>query len=440
MILEKIKEVFGWGEEKKEIEEPESKGELSLEEIRESVRREKNLSKRETRKNLQPILEKISNVRKKIEDLRKDLKSAEPSEEIHPNVYKSAREAQRLLLKKVSRAIGEMEVPSDPNWNNLLNFNRDLQNAGNLLRNSIISHGNQVSVLSEGEVDKLRHLTDSLRSLSKELNTSLRKRKLELDDFDEFLDDISERDQLLDERDKVERKIGDLRERKEKIEEELNKKKSSLESLKKSSRFEELKESEQKRKEYEQRKKRIRRKMNSTISDLFRPLRKMDKMIERDEHMVNRDVLDALDMYLDDPVESALSESEDLPKLRSMLGELKDLLEDKMKLSARERKKRLDEVREIIENNKVEKLREEYFRIEKNQKKLKQEKESSSLLGKKNKLEKSIQSKESELKKLKNEIDDLEEKLDDVNNQIESKERELKEGTRTLLDAEVENI
>ncbi|KXA90881.1 hypothetical protein AKJ57_03260, partial [candidate division MSBL1 archaeon SCGC-AAA259A05] len=395
---------------------------------------------RETKKSLQPTFEKISNIREKIEDLRRDLKSAEPSEEVHPNVYKSAREAQRLLLKKVSRASDEMEVPSDPDWNSLLNFNRTLQNAGNLLRNSIISHGNQVSALFEGKVDKLRRLTDSLKSLSKELNTALRKRKLELDDFDKFLQDISERDHLLDEEDKIEGKIRELKNRKRKIEEDLNKKESSLESLKKSSRFQELKKSKQKRKEYNRRKKRIRRKINSTISDLFRPLRKMDKMIERDEHMVNREVLDALDMYLDDPVKAVLSESEDLPKLKSMLGELEDLLEDKMKLSDRERKKRLEEVREIIENKKVEKLREKYFRIEENQKELKQERESSSLLGKKNKLEKSIRNKKSELKKLENKIDDLEEELGEIEDQIKNREREIQEKTRSLLNAEIESI
>ncbi|KXA93179.1 hypothetical protein AKJ65_06540, partial [candidate division MSBL1 archaeon SCGC-AAA259E19] len=188
------------------------------------------------------------------------------------------------------------------------------------------------------------------------------------------------------------------------------------------------------------RKKRIRRKINSTISDLFRPLRKMNKMIERDEHMVNREVLDALDMYLDDPVEAALSESEDLPKLKSMLGELRVLLNDKMKLSDRERKKRLEEVGEIIENKKIEKLREKYFRIEENREKLKEERESSSLLRKKNNLEKSVQNKKSELKKLENKIDSLKEDLDELNNQIENKEKEIQEKTRTLLDVEIESL
>lgn len=440
MILEKLKSIFGVEEERKEEEKLPEEKKLSIEEVRERVTKKKNLSKRETKSNLQSTLEKISNVRRKIKDLRKDLKSAEPSEEVHPNIYKSAREAQRLLLKKIGRASGEMEVPSDPNWNSLLNFNRDLQNAGNLLRNSIISHGNQVSALFEGKVGKLKRLTDTLKSLSKELNTTLRKRKLELDDFDKFLNDISERDHLLDEKDKIERQIKDLENRKTKVEEDLSKKESSLESLKKSSRFEELEKSKQKREKYEQRKKRIRRKINSTISDLFRPLRKMDKMIERDEHMVNKEVLDALDMYLDDPVETVLSESEDLPKLKSMLRELKDLLREKMKLSDRERKKRLEEVREIIENKKVEKLRDEYFRIKENQKKLKRERESSSLLVKKNKLEDSIQDKKSELKKLENKIDDLKEELGKIKSQTKNKEKEIQEKTRTLLNAEIESI
>lgn len=437
MVFEKLKDLLGGEEGEKK---PERVERLSIEEVRKRLKERRRRSIQETEKNVQPLLEKISNIRGKIEDLSDSLATAESSEEVHPNIYKSAREAQRLLLRKVDRATGGIKIPSESNWEELLDFNRSLQDVNNLLKNATVSHGSQVAILFGSKVDRLKRLTDGLKSLSKELNTSLRKRNLKLEKLDGLLEDISERENLLEREENLRGGIEELKDRKQEIQESYAKTKSSLESLKRSQRFEELEEIKQKRKELARQRKKIRKKIDSTISDLARPIRKMDKLIERNEHMVSREVLDALDSYLDNPVQAALSEEEGLPKFNAMLQELEGLLEGKMKLSNRERRKRLEEVQDIIENRKVAGFRGKYFQIENKQEELEEERKSSPLLEKKNRLEGSMRDKESELNGVKGKIEESESKLSRIEGQIKSKSEKIREAAKSILEVEIKEI
>jgi len=220
----------------------------------------------------------------------------------------------------------------------------------------------------------------------------------------------------------------------------LEEKKDSLESLKRSQRFRELKEIKEKREKLAQEKKRIRKKIESKISSLARPLRKMSKLIEKDEHMVGTEVLKALDSYLEDPVEAALSEEEELPRFKAMIRELESVLESKMKLGERERRKRLEEVRDIIENRKVKNLREKYFESEDERKSLKKERESSPLLEKKERLEKSIRSEKSRLDGIKEKIEDAQEELSKIREDVQNNGDKIKEKAKSIFDAEVKEL
>lgn len=438
MVLEKIKDILSGGGQGKE--EPEEREKISLDDMGERLEEEKERSLEEVEGDVEPLLAKISNILDKIRDLEEDLSDAESAEEVHPNLYKSSKEAKRLLLKKVNRASERIDVPEETGWDKLLSFNRSLQKTNNLLKNAIVSHGQQVGALFSGEMDRLRRLTSRLKSLSKDLNTSLRKRKLRLDDFDELSDNISERDQIIEKKGEMEEKIEELESQREELEEELEDEKDSLESLEKSQRFEKLEDMKGRRKNLDQRKERVRRKIDSMISDLARPLRKMDKMIERGEHMVSHEVLDGLDLYLDDPAQAALSEEEGLPKLKATLEELKTLLDGKMKLGERERRKRLEEVREIVDEDGIEELRDKYFQYEEKSEELKEEIESSSLLDKREKLEESIDKRRSELERKEEGIGKIEKELSDLQGEVEEKEDEIREETISILDAEVKEL
>ncbi|KXB08392.1 hypothetical protein AKJ55_01070 [candidate division MSBL1 archaeon SCGC-AAA382M17] len=434
MVFEKLKELFSGGEEKEEIEEVE---EISIKEVEDRVENEKNRIIREAEEEVQPLLEKISNIQTKIDNTSDSLRGAESAEEVHPNLYKSAQEARRLLLKKIDRATGRIRVPSEPEWNELLDFNRSLQDANNLLKNGILSHGSRVAALFESKVNKLRRLMDSMQSLSRELNKSLRKANLKLEEFDDLVEDISEKDRLLNQKSGLKKKVEKLQGSKTEIEKSLERKEKSLESLKRSQRFKDLKDTKKEIKNLSRQEKLTKKKIDSAISELARPLRKLDKMIERDEHMVSSKVLEALDSYLDDPVQAALSEEESLPKLKAMLHELEEVLEDKMRLSDRERRKRIDEVRGLREDKKVERLREKYIRIRDRRQELEKERQSSSLLEKKDRLEGSVEDKKSELRNVENKLSKIKKNLSEVEEKVQDKKTEIRKNVRDLLDAKV---
>ncbi|KXA96558.1 hypothetical protein AKJ37_04910, partial [candidate division MSBL1 archaeon SCGC-AAA259I09] len=413
---------------------------LSLEEVRKRIADRKSHPLQEEEKDYHPLLEKVSNIRGKIESLNKDLVGAEPGGEVHPNIYKSAEEGKRLLTDKVERAVGKMEAPQDPTWKDLLDLNESLQEAVNLLQNARVSHGRQVGAVFENEVSRLGRLADSLQSVSGELDDSLRKGKTRLGDLEETLEKIKERENLLGRKNELEEKLDEFRGKKAEVEGELDKERESLASLEKSERFEELEEVKDRIEELTRKKEEIRKRIGSKISELARPLRKMSKMIERDEHMVSSTVLEAVDLYQKDPVQTALEEEEGLPKLNAMLQELEGVLEGKMELGEREREKRLEEVQDIIENEKVKKLREDYHRTETKIDELKKERKESPLLEKKEKLEGSIESKKSEKSEVERKIEKKEDELEEVSVQIDEKSEEVREKVDSALDVQVEDL
>ncbi|KXA99654.1 hypothetical protein AKJ40_02695 [candidate division MSBL1 archaeon SCGC-AAA259M10] len=442
MVFDKLKSIFGGGGEEEEVEEgrEREREKLSLEEVRKRIVDRKSHPLQEIEKDYQPILEKVSNIRGKIESLNKDLVGAEPGGEVHPNIYKSAKEGKRLLTDKADRAVEKMKAPQGPTWNGLLDLNESLKGAVNLLRNARAAHGRQVGAVFENEMSRLGRLTDSLQSVSRELDDSLRKGKATVDDLDETMEKIKERKNLLGRKNDLEKKLGEFRGKKEEIEGELDKERESLASLEKSERFEELEEVKDRIEELTRKKEEIRKRIGSKISELARPLRKMSKMIERDKHMVSSTVLEAIDLYQKDPVQTALEEEEGLPKLNAMLQELESVLEGEMKLGEREREKRLEEVQDIIENEKIEKLREDYHRTETKIDKLKKKRKKSPLLEKKEKLEGSIQSKKSEKSEIEERIEKKEEELEEVSEQIDEKSLEIRERVESALNAQVENL
>ncbi len=442
MVLEKLKSILGIGEgeekEKVEEREPVKLQKISLEELRGKIEKKKNNPIQESDAEIVSLIERISDIETKIKNLSSELANAEPEEEVHPNVYKSAKEARRLLLQKMDRAIEKIEVPTEREWNKLLDFNRSLQDAVNLLKNARLNHGGQASTVFGEKVSKFDRLTEKIQPLSKELNTSLRKIKLNLDELDELLEDINRRENIIERIKKTEDALEELRNQKKEIEKEYNRVKDSLESLKRSDRFEELENMKEEIEGLSQQKDEIKADMEATVSQLKRPLRKMDKMIERDDHMVSKDVLEALESYLEEPAQTALREEEGLPKFRSMVEELEDVLEEKMELEDRERKKRLNEVRKILENEKLVSLQNRFFETEDKQKELKKEIDSSSLLEKKERLEKSLEKEESKLNKVKDRIDKSEDKLRDLKEQIKSTSERIEEKAKSLFDIRVE--
>ena len=154
MVFEKIKKIFLGQPEEREVRK------LTLEELEKEARKLKREALENARRNTEPLLERITRIKENIISLVESLAQAESTEEVHPRLYKSAIEARRLLVDKATRAAKEINPPSRPTWQELMDFNRSLARASNLLSESSISHGRYVGTLFRREMQQLMQLTD----------------------------------------------------------------------------------------------------------------------------------------------------------------------------------------------------------------------------------------------------------------------------------------
>lgn len=435
MVFEKIKNIFvGETEEEPEVRE------ISLAELRGEISRRKNKGIKEVEKSSESFLEKASKIGNAIDRLSKNLAEAEPDKNLHTTVYKSANESKRLFLKKVKRASKYIESTPPPDWKKLIEFNRSLRHSVNVLENALISHGGGVATVFDTEVAQIEELTERLRSVSQNLNGALRRKKIQIEEFDDISSIISEREDLKKQEEELQEKKDTLKKHREEIEKNIEKDRESLKSLQKSQRFKELEELKREKKEIEERKKKIRGSIRSTVSRISRPMRKMKKMVQKGDHAIGRDAVEGLNLYFEDPFEAASSEEEGLPKFEALLHGLKDLMEEEMKLDERERRKRSKQVENLLEDKTLAKLRDQYEKEERKREKLEKEVENSSLLGRRKKLKESILKYEKDLRAAQSDLESTKEKLEEIRNQIKKKTSNLKDVLKSRLQVQVTNL
>lgn len=433
MAFKKIKDFFSGEAE----EEPEVRR-LTLDELKKEIIERKEDLKSKAEADLEAPLKRIIKTSDRIGRLIDDLEDAETSEEVHPRIYKSASEEKRLLIKKTRRALKKLEAPSSPTWGRLNKFSQSLSRSMNLLGEASSSHRLRVATLFEGRMKRLGDLLDNLQTASKDFNETLTNTNTRLNELDELSSTLSERDDLLRRSTALEKRIDSLKRRINDKQEALRKTRDSLEGLKKSDQFELLEESKEKRKRIKSKLNRIENSIQSSVSGISRPLRKMKKMIQREEYATSYDVLDALNSYLSDPFEAAKSEEEGLPKLRAMLQELKGLMEGEMKLSDRERRKKLETVEKLLEEHTVSKLLSEYREKKREMIELKEKRTESPLLKRKRELERSLKSTKSNLESTEKNLDEAKERLTKTKEDLAQKTERLRESSKSIFNAEIQ--
>lgn len=435
MVFEKIKKIFLGQPEEREVRK------LTLEELEKEARKLKREALENARRNTEPLLERITRIKENIISLVESLAQAESTEDVHPRLYKSAMEARRLLVDKATRAAKEINPPSRPTWQELMDFNRSLARASNLLSESSISHGRYVGTLFRREMQQLMQLTNRLQSLRAQLNDTLNRGKSSSRRFEDISMKIARRRELT-------QKTVELRGRKKTLEDRIaNLEKAhaeeskELKNLVESEGFKALEGLKQKRRETEQELQRMRNSIRSTISGLSRPLRKMRKLASTGNYPLGRDMIKTLDSYLDYPLKTFLSEDEGHPKLTELLKHLQRVMEEeKIKLDSRERRKTNERVKDILEHKTLAKLMAGYEREESRLKELEERRKSSPLLDRKDKLERSISEHESKLDSAKRDLKTVQDELAEAQKKVEGVTSELKETSRSVLGSEIEGI
>ncbi|KXB02584.1 hypothetical protein AKJ43_01470 [candidate division MSBL1 archaeon SCGC-AAA261D19] len=435
MVFEKIKKFF-----EVESEEMPEVREISFAELEEEISRRREKKIKEAEKDSKSYLEDVPKIRNAINKLSSDLAEAELNEDIYATIYKSVNESKRLLIKKMRRTSEYIESTPPPHWNKLMKFNESLNNAANLLGNAIASHGGRVATVFNEKVARLEELANRLQSVSQNLNDILQRRENQIEELDGISSIVSELEDLKREEKKLREKKESLKKNREKIEKNITKNQESLESLRKSQPFKELKKLEREKKQINERKKKIRSTIQSTVSKISRPMRKMKKLIQNKKHAVERDTVEGLKLYSKDPFKAVMSEKEGLPKFEALLRGLKELMENEMKLSRKERQKRSKHVQNLLEDKTLTKLRTQYEEEKKRKSKLEKKIKSSSLLERMDKLKESIQKSKKNLKTAQNDLKTTKEKYAKTRDQIEEKTNKLKNALESQLRLRVTDI
>lgn len=434
MVFKKIKDFFsGKAEEKPEARE------ITPDELEKEINSRKEEIKSGVEANTGDSLKVIRDTQEKIGRLIDNLEDAETTEEVHPRIYKSGMEEKRLLVKKTRRALGKLRLPTSQNWGKLNDFSQSLARSINLLGEASASHRLRVATLFEDRMNKFGKLLDRLRDAGRDFDAILSNASDRISELDELSTILKEREDTLNRVTALRKRIESLERRINERQETFEKTEDSLESLKKSKQFKTLEEEKQDRKQIKSRLKSVRNSIKSSVSGISRPLRKMKKMIQREEYATSYDVLNALNSYLDNPFQAAKSEEEGLPKFRTMLKELRELMKSEMKLSDRERRKKLAAVDKLLKENTVSRLLSEYVEKKAELERLREKRRESPLLERKRKLEKTLRNTRSDLESTKKDLDEAKERLIKTQENIAKETRNLKEAVKSLFNAEIKN-
>jgi predicted nucleic acid-binding Zn-ribbon protein len=435
MVFEKLKKIF-----KGEPEEPEVRA-LSLDELEKEIESLKKDAISGVENASAPMLEELSTLRNRLKDEAETLSGAETKEEVHPRLYKSAGEAKRLLIDKISRATDGMDPPSEVTWENLQSFNSALTRGVNLLGRAVTSHGRYVGMLFGQEMQMIGRLAQRAQGAASRLNDALEHAKSRIHEFDEISSAVGRYRELVQRSQALRGRLKSLEARAGELQKAQAKETEEIEHLTKSDDFRKLEDLEKRRSRIEGELKGVQSSINSTVSSIARPLRKMRKLATAGEYPLDRGAHKALDSYLDDPFRAAFSETDDLPNFASILQHLQKVIqEEKIKLRPRERRKKLGHIKELLQHRTLAGLREKYTRLEGELKAAREEYEQSSLLKRKSQLEKSLEGYRSELKRSKDETAAAQEELGEAQGELEGTKQKIKEAASKILGVQIKEL
>jgi len=435
MVFEKLKKIF-----RGEPEEPEVRV-LSLDEFEKEIKSLKKDAISGAENASAPMLEELSTLRNRLKEEAEILSGAETKEEVHPRLYKSGGEAKRLLIDKISRATDGMEPPSEATWENLQSFNSNLARAVNLLGKATTSHGRYVGMLFGQEMQMIGRLAQRTQGAAGRLNGALEHAKSRIQELDEISSAVGRYRELVQRSETLRNRLKSLEARAGELQKAQAKEAEEIEHLTKSDDFRKLEDLEKRRSKLEGELKGVQSSINSTVSSIARPLRKMRKLATAGEYPLDRGTHKALDSYLDDPFRTAFSEADDLPNFASILQHLQKVIkEEKIKLRPRERRKKLEQIEELLERRTLAGLREKHARLEAELKAAREKYEQSPLLKQRSQLERSLEEHRSGLKRTEDEAAAAQEELGEAQGELEGVKQKINETADKVLGVQIKGF
>jgi len=407
--------------------------ELSLDSLEEEIEKLKKDKLGAIGEEVRLHIEGIAMAREDIKALAKALAQAEISGEVYVGLDRSVREARRLFIDKVTRAIDGIEQPKELTWHGLLALDDSLGRSVNLMTDAGATHGRRASMLFGQQVRAIYQSIDRLRGLTAEFKGIIETKKEDIQVLNEISARITNQKNLIQKLTHLRAQKGELENRAGGLENTLRAEQVELDGLTDS---QELKNVEKIRHELDQIEKRIARLRDeavSAISSLQRPFKKMKKLALDRKRPLDRDKLRMLDLCIDEPLEAFLSDGLDLPRLTALLQDLKGVIEGgQIELNPRERRKRLEQIRGVLGGALLD-LRREHDDILAEKAEKERAYATSPLLKKKAELERSIEVHRSELEKIRSELKGLSKEIEKIEEEIGRGRSELEDRASVTL-------
>jgi hypothetical protein len=407
--------------------------ELSLDSLGEEIKKLKDDELKAIEGEVGPLVEGIARACEETKASAEALAQAQVSKEVYVGLDRSSREARRLFVEKVTRAIDGLRQPKELTWQGLLAFGDSLDRALDTMVDAGVVHGRYASVLFGQHVQGVYQSIRKLQELGAQFKAAMEVKKDEVQN----LDNTSA--QIADLKDLAQRLVS-LGAKKDALEGRVKGLGDVLEAegveFDKLTCSQELKDVEKIRHELgqiEQKISRLRGEAASAISGLQRPFKKMKKLALDGKHPLGKDGFKMLDLCIDEPLEAFLSDGENLPRLTALLQDLEGLIEGgQIELNPRERRKRLEQIRGLLSGTLLELKREH---DDSQAKKAEKERAymSSPLLKRREELEKSLEVHRSELEKVQSELSLLSREMEKIEEEIGRRRSKLESEASIVL-------
>lgn len=407
----------------------------SLGERVDKLKREKLAGAQST---LNTTLDSLSEDRGSLLNELKTLSEAKPTEEAYPGLHKSALEARRLLVDKLTRATSSIQQRREFSTNDLAILDGKLTKMVNLMTDAIATHGRHVRALFGPQLNAIELRLRRLHGSVREVHALIERTRGEMRSLDLISSKISSQRELLHRIEGMRTDAKSLENQAVMLEKLIENESEQLARLINSEEFKSLDASGRELERIEREIVQVKNAASSAISGLSRPLRKMEKLVRAGECQIDREMVKVLELCIENPLE-VLSSDEKIDSTDTLLQKMIELLEGgKISMDDRERKKRMELARELLEEKKLLKLKEQLTRLHARKEIRTRAREQTSLFKQKAELEGSIEKHKSDLKHARATIEELRRELQRAEKDIEKNLRELEKLTTEAIGATIE--
>jgi len=423
-----FKKIFGRGKSK----EPENVP-LSLDSLRERVDALKKEKLTEVQPKLTAVLDRIIERKGWLSFELKNLEAAEPSEEIHPGLYKTVDGARRLLIGKLNRSLTYIKPLDDATPADLTALDDSLTRAVNLATDAVVAHGRYVARLFSSQLRTIESRLREVHELARDVHILVEGALTDIRSLGDISSKIELRTDLL-------RQAKDLRARVESLEKRATELEGLVEDgnaqLAQFISSEEFKQFESSRRELEQTEQEFERAQTvatTTILNFSRPLRKMRKLAMTGEYQMNKETAEVLELCIENPLR-VFSSDEKLGAAAAVVRSMLELIEaEKIDLDAREHRRRIEDARALLAGEALTKLRENIERLRAKKEALNELCQNSPVLTRKMELERMVNGRTAELKTAKMTLEELQRDLQKTEEGIRKNKLELEEAASEVI-------